>query len=325
MRNEIGGVLNKLRTIAGTVAVAGLIQACSHGGQSAEKPSQPMHPAALLSGAYRLDFDAKQQIANGEPTPYDPFSRWFAFRSTCTATGCIATGSRLKDDDPGELADPPFSVVLDYVGGEWVTTFPAQEPCGDKDTPVLVSWALKPGDDASLAGTRIESSVTPGCAYNTQIPITATRLGDVASSITVADPAAQPPLKWSTPNNLSGRYSAKVTNPTTGATQTRPVQIASACMRNTEQCRMLKTTTKNDGTKVVQALHFADGKWSTDLHHVSSCDDGSTGDANSHWEYVMPSRPKNPIAKVTGIQHQVSTGACTVTTDFDLLLARTGN
>jgi hypothetical protein len=40
---------------------------------------------------------------------------------------------------------------------------------------------------------------------------------------------------------------------------------------------------------------------------------------------VMPSRPKNPIAKVTGTQHQVSTGACTVTTDFDLLLARTGD
>lgn len=317
--------MTRLRVTAVAVSVVGLIVACSRDGQAIEKSSQPMQPAAALSGVYRLDFDAKQQVAGGEPKPYRPFSRSFAFRSTCSATGCVATGSRVKNDDTGELADPKFSVVLDYVDGEWVTTFPAQETCGAKESPVLVSWALKPGDDARLAGTRIESSVTPGCAYNTQIPVTATRLGDAGPSVPVANPAAEAALKRSTASYLYGRYSGKVTNPATGATQTRPVQIASACVRNTEQCRMLKTTTRNDGSRDVQAFHFADGRWSTDLHQVSSCSDGSTGDANSHWEYVMPSRPKNPIAKLTGTQHQVSTGACSTITDFDLSLARTGD
>ena len=284
-----------------------------------------MKPGLMLNGSYRLGFDAAEQLAGGAPKPYAAFSRSFAFRSTCTATGCIATGSRLKDDDPRQLADPPFSVVLDYVRGQWETTFATHEPCGAQDAPVLVSWSLKPGDDNRLAGTRIESSVAPGCAYNTQIPATATRLGDVDPSVTVADPGAQPALTPSTPNGLAGRYSGKVTNPATGATQTRPVEIASACVRNTEQCRMLKTATRNNGSKVVQAFHFADGKWSTDLHQASSCSDGSTGDANSHWEYLMPPHPKNPIAKVTGTQHQVSTGACSQTTDFELLLARTGD
>jgi hypothetical protein len=51
---------------------------------------------------------------------------------------------------------------------------------------------------------------------------------------------------------------------------------------------------QNNGAKVVAAFHFADGKWSTDLHHAASCSDSSTGDANSHWEYVMPRHPKNP-------------------------------
>jgi hypothetical protein len=284
-----------------------------------------MKPGLMLNGSYRLDFDAAQQLAGGEPKPYAPFSRWFAFRSTCKATGCIATGSRLKVDDPRQLADPRFSVVLDYVRGQWETTFAEHEPCADQDVPVLVSWSLKPGVDNELAGIRIESSVAPGCAYNTQIPVAVTRIGDVDPSVTVADPSAQPALQPSTPNGLSGHYSGKVTNPATGATQTRPVEITSACVRNTEQCRMLTTATRNDGSKVVQAFHFADGKWATDLHQGASCNDGSTGDANSHWEYLMPPHPKDPIAKVTGTQHQVSTGACSTTTDFELLLARTGD
>jgi hypothetical protein len=284
-----------------------------------------MKPGAVLDGTYRLDFDAAQQLAGGELKPYDPFARWFAFRSTCSATGCIATGSRVRADAPGQPADPAFSVVLDWVGDEWVTTFAAEETCGKKDTAVLVSWALKPGDGDALTGTRIESSVTPGCAYNTQIPVAVTRLGDVDAAISVADPAAQPPLKHSTPNDLSGRYSGKVTNPATGASQTRPLESASACVRNTDQCRMLAATTRNDGSRSVQAFHFADGKWSTDLHQVAKCSDGSTGDATGHWEYVMPTRPKSPIVKVRGTEHQVSTGPCATTTDFKLLLARTGD
>jgi hypothetical protein len=325
MRNEIGGVLTKLRVIAVAVVVAGLSAACSLGAHAAESRSESRKPGYALNGTYRLDFDAAQQLAGGVSKPYDPFARWFAFRSTCSESGCIATASRVKADDPRQLAEPAFSVVLDWVGGEWVTTFPANETCGDKDTAVLVSWALKPGGDGELTGTRTESSVTPGCAYNTQIPVAVTRLGDVDSAVAVADPAAQPPLKRSTPNALSGHYSGKITNPATGGTQTRPLEIASACVRNTDQCRMLTTTTRNDGTRAVQALHFADGKWSTDLHQVARCTDGSTGDANSHWEYVMPAQPKNPIPKVRGTQHQVSTGACSMTTDFKLLLARTGD
>jgi hypothetical protein len=325
MRNQIGGILTKLRVIAVAVAVAGLTAACSLGAKAAESPGEPIRSGAALNGTYRLDFDAAQQLAGGEPQPYDPFARWFAFRSTCSASGCIATGSRVKADDPGQPADPAFSVVLDWVGGEWVTTFAADETCGNKDTAVLVSWALKPGGGDTLTGTRIESSVTPGCAYNTQIPIAVKRIGDVDAAIAVADPAAQPPLKHSTPNDLSGRYSGKVTNPATGTSQTRPLEIASACVRNTDQCRMLATTTRNDGTRSVQALHFADGKWSTDLHQVAKCSDGSTGDANGHWEYVMPTRPKTPIVKVRGTEHQVSTGSCATTTDFKLLLARTGD
>ncbi len=306
------------------IAVAGLIVACSAGGRDARTPGPALRPGAVLEGTYRLDFDAAHQLAGGEPKPYAPFSRWFAFRSTCTARGCIATGSRLQDDDPRQLAEPGFSVVLDYVGGQWETTFAEHEPCAGQNAPVLVSWVLTPGDDDELVGTRIESSVAPGCAYNTEIPAAATRIGDVAASITVADPAAQPALGPSPPNALSGRYSSKVTNPATGATETRPVQLTSACVRNTVQCRLLKTAFKNNGTKVVQAFHFAEGRWATDLHQVSKCSDGSTGEANSHWEYLMPSHPKNPIVKVVGTERQVSTGPCANTTEFALSLARTG-
>jgi hypothetical protein len=88
---------------------------------------------------------------------------------------------------------------------------------------------------------------------------------------------------------------------------------------------MLKTLTHNDGSTVVQAFHYANGKWATDLEQESACTDGSKGDANSHWEYVMPTEPKNPIVKVSGTQHQVSTGACATTADFDLSLVRTGD
>jgi hypothetical protein len=301
------------------------VVACSHGGRHIEKAGPASTPALMLDGTYRLDFDATQQLASGAPTPYDAFSRWFAFRSTCTSRGCIATGTRVRGDDTRQPVEPAFTVVLDYQDGQWQTTFAAQEACRDKDIPVLVSWSLKASDDNTLAGTRVESAVTPGCAYNTQMPIEVFRLGDTAPSVVVADPAAQPTLRPSLPSALSGRYSGRVSNPVTGATQTRPVEVRSACVRNTDQCRMLKTATRSNGTTLVQAFHYSDGKWSTDLQQAAQCSDGTTGDADSHWEYVMPKHPTTPISTVTGTQHQVSTGACATTTDFDLLLSRTGD
>jgi serine/threonine protein kinase, bacterial len=132
MRNEIGGILTKLRVIAVAVAVAELTAACSLGAEAAESPSEPIKSGAALNGTYRLDFDAAQQLAGGEPKPYDPFARWFAIRSTCSASGCIATGSRVKADDRRQRADPAFSVVLDWVGGEWVTTFARTRPAGTR-------------------------------------------------------------------------------------------------------------------------------------------------------------------------------------------------
>jgi serine/threonine protein kinase, bacterial len=161
--------------------------------------STPVPAAAgpVLDGTYRLDYDLTKQTANGAPTiGGSAETHWWAFRSLCTPTGCVATGSGLADPNHNEAKGAAH--VLHFANGHWQDTpylqTPAQCPGTSEtvtDTSTL-SWSLTPQPDGTLRGVATETVLTDECdnqgtVYRT--PVVATRTGDAPPSVTTADPA----------------------------------------------------------------------------------------------------------------------------------------
>jgi serine/threonine protein kinase, bacterial len=77
-----------------------------------------------LDGTYRLNFDLAKQTANGLPNPL-PNAKpvWWAFRSSCTSTGCVASGTRLDDNNhQATSSNPVHTTELHFVDGHWQRT-----------------------------------------------------------------------------------------------------------------------------------------------------------------------------------------------------------
>ena len=165
---------------------------------AAPPPSTPPPTAAgpVLNGAYREDFDDADQTANGQPTSGGPKEEtyWWAFRSLCTATRCVATAATLSNDNQQEPSGVEAR-VLEFTDGHWQNT-PGLEPVkcypGNDSNWVTVSWSLQPQEDGTLRGTDVRTILTNECGRNGIVyktPIVLTRIGDVPPSVILADPA----------------------------------------------------------------------------------------------------------------------------------------
>jgi hypothetical protein len=154
----------------------------------------------VLDGTFRVDFDYTKQTVNGVPIinlpPND--SSWWAFRSMCTSVGCVATGAALGDVNHQEATGG--ADVLRFAGGHWQDTPKLQPPAqcagarnGAITDTVTVSWSFEPQPDGTLQGVQIVTTVTNECGGTKgtvrRTPISATRIGDVPPSVTLADPA----------------------------------------------------------------------------------------------------------------------------------------
>lgn len=153
-----------------------------------------------LDGTYRVDYDWAKQTANGASTTGDPATTkttsWWAFRSSCTATGCVATGSRLAEANHNEASGG--TRVLRFADGHWQDTPYLHPPAqcrgasGTATDTSTLSWSLEPQPDGTLRGVQTETVLTNECGNQGtvyQTPIVASRTGDVPSSVTMADPA----------------------------------------------------------------------------------------------------------------------------------------
>jgi hypothetical protein len=154
-----------------------------------------------------VDYDWAKQTANGDRTTGDltttQTTNWWAFRSLCTATGCVATGSRLADTNHNEAKG--VAHVLHFADGHWQDTpylHPPEQCRGTSGTVTdtsTLSWSLEPQPDGTLRGVATETVLTNECANQGTVyrtPVVATRTGDVPPSVTVADPTlfeAPPP------------------------------------------------------------------------------------------------------------------------------------
>jgi serine/threonine-protein kinase len=154
-------------------------------------PSTPAPtPGPMLNGTYQMAFDAGAATYTGKAAPPKRTgidTIWWAFRSTCTAAGCTASGVRLDPDNHsvrrsrGDFND----TTLTYAGGQWAngaTSIPPGIPgCSAAD----VHWTLQPQTDGTLTGSEtvtVEGDCTSaGNAITT--PIVATRIGPVPAGL----------------------------------------------------------------------------------------------------------------------------------------------
>jgi serine/threonine-protein kinase len=160
--------------------------------------SAPAPPAAgpVLNGAYRFDYDNAHQTVNGHPTTSgeQTETHWWAFRSLCTSTRCVATGATLADNnqqEPSGLAD-----VVQFINGSWEDTPSLLNPMpcntGNGSQMSTSGWSFQPQADGTLRGVATDTVITNDCGrqgYVYQTPFVVTRIGDLPRSVVLADPA----------------------------------------------------------------------------------------------------------------------------------------
>ena len=181
--------------------------------------STPSPPTAVLDGTYRMVYDVTKETVNGAPfpeaQPNTDNTRWWAFRSLCSSTGCVATGTALDKNNQQVISTPAFTSVLHFADGRWQQTttdrFQVDNPqCLGVDGKVVAgadtetsAWSWEPQPDGTLRGVRTDTVLTNECGHQglvLQFPAVANRTGDVPAGVTVADPAAVPAsLATSTP------------------------------------------------------------------------------------------------------------------------------
>lgn len=185
-----------------TITVIGVIGVMMAKNKTTSKPAPP---AAVLDGTYRVDVDMSKQTSNGapDPQPNTDNTDWWAFRSSCSSTGCVATATKLDNKNHQVAATPLHTADLRFRDGHWQRTpveIQSRHPrclgtdgkiTAGEDT-VSVAWSLDPQPDGTLRGLFSNTFLTNECSMAGavfQTPLAATRTGDVPPTVTVADPA----------------------------------------------------------------------------------------------------------------------------------------
>lgn len=257
-----------VRLVAAAVVLATAVAGCSPNDPPPAAPSTPSvevaQPDQMLDGAYRMDIAADQVLSSGVPTPQEPFTREYAFKSACTDTGCVAAVSRLDDDEPDAVTGP--QTPMDYIGDQWVSATYDAFVCPDGSTGAsFVVWQLSPQPDGTLEGIRTVATFgSPGCTVVLTMPITATRTGDVPADAEIDDPAAEDPVRQFAAAGLSGRYdvTSTVQTPQRGTPTKTVAEIETHCARTTNRCLSLVSGVGSDAAAVMPML-FADGLWTS--------------------------------------------------------------
>jgi serine/threonine protein kinase, bacterial len=262
---------------------------------SAPATSTPPRPAVLLDGTYRFDYDYEKQTINGAPYAVHTTDNvaWWAFRSSCGSSGCVATVTQLDTNNPKLARTPAQSGNYLFVDGHWqsapVQRQLAQPRCLGTDgqvvegaNTVMLSWSLDPQPDGSLRGMKTGTALTNECGLQGQValaPIVATRVGDVPNGVTVGDPAVvvTAPSTGTAAPHVTGpvidgtyRLDFDLLNQTIDGNVTglgaavsewwafRSVCTPAGCAAAGSQ---LAESNQQEGTGTTSVVHFADGHW----------------------------------------------------------------
>ena len=149
----------------------------------------------VLDGTYRLDLEAlNMTYPDGSRNPSTANgSRWFAFRSICTAAGCAATEALL--DNANHQEPTGNAGVFHFTDGHWVDNgHPTRIPCGatTAEHTITLTWDLVPQPDGTLRGVNTITFRSNECGQRGVVmttPVVGIRTGPVSSNVVLADPA----------------------------------------------------------------------------------------------------------------------------------------
>ncbi|OMB98504.1 hypothetical protein A5733_07820 [Mycobacterium sp. NS-7484] len=164
-------------------------------------PPPPIGP--VFDGLYRLDYDNPHAALNGNPWPAagdQIASYWWAFRSTCKPSGCVATSTRMDGANPAvpSTEGGGMAAIFRFINNTWQGdpgrgSLPCEAPIVGQAQATDTALALTPQPDGSLAGTQTTTIQTNECGLQgavITVPVHATRLGDAVPGSPVANPAA---------------------------------------------------------------------------------------------------------------------------------------
>jgi serine/threonine protein kinase, bacterial len=261
---------------------------------SAPAASTPARPAVVLDGTYRFDYDYAKQTINGAPfaIPTTDNTAWWAFRSSCGSTGCVASATQLDTNNPQVARTPAQPADYRFTDGHWQST-PVQRQltqprclgANGQVVPgantVMLTWSLEPQPDGTLRGVKTGTALTNECGLQGQValaPVVATRVGDVPTGVAIADPGtvSTAPSTSSAPRVagpvLDGTYRLDfdLENQTVNGTVTglgvavsqwwafRSVCTPAGCVAAGSE---LAESNQQEGTGTTSVLRFADGHW----------------------------------------------------------------
>jgi serine/threonine-protein kinase len=289
--------VSSYRGVAAAVLAAAVVAGCSSGDKTAAEPADN----GPLNGTYRLEFEAGQRLALGQPSPgQESFTRDWAIRSHCGDAGCVATATRLNND--GSASD--VRTTLDLLDGKWVMVLGEDSKCNQGGQParVLGTWVLEEQPDKTLTGTWTEITAGNDCPWVLQMPMTATRQGDVAEGIEVTDPATLPARKPSKPEGFQGAYTQTVTFvPPEGEPGIVNLEAKTFCVRNTDECVTTQSVIRDGVVTQTTPLTFVGDRWTFKYPRPErTCPDGAPMQSTLYDEVLLPEPATNPMDRLTG-------------------------
>ncbi|MGW4095788.1 serine/threonine-protein kinase [Mycobacterium sp. NPDC004974] len=203
----------------GVVAGVGVWQLWpSAGAAASEQPSQPPSAAIasatdvaiapspsgpVFDGLYRLDYDNLHATLNGTPWPgagNQIASYWWAFRSTCKSSGCVATSTRMDSSNHAvpHMEGGGMTAVFRFLNNSWQGdpargSLPCEAPIVGQAQAMDTALALTPQPDGGLAGVQTTTIQSNECGLQgavITVPVQSTRIDDVPPGSPIADPAA---------------------------------------------------------------------------------------------------------------------------------------
>jgi serine/threonine-protein kinase len=169
-------------------------------------------PGESLDGSYRVDVNRADQTYDKTPDPQPPnVSTWWAFRTACTPTECVATGAMLDDNDHQKLSpaggDKPL--VLDFRDGAWQSRpdkvlFACLGPDGAPAQQTTTQAIKLQLSDGALSGTMTVTVDSDECRQQgatIEIPAVVAHVAQVPPGVlvpgppTLTPPAPAPPTR----------------------------------------------------------------------------------------------------------------------------------
>ncbi|MHA7650805.1 serine/threonine-protein kinase [Mycobacterium sp. ML4] len=157
-----------------------------------------------LDGTYRIEVQRSRQTFDNAATPQPPdVETWWAIRSSCTPTRCLAAATLLNDSDHAQEKSPDVQpLILEFIDGQWrsrpeTTKFPCIGPTGQASTQNTVqTLTLRPQPENGLAGEMTVAVKSNECGQQggvIRIPAVASRSGDIPPAVNVPDPVTVSP------------------------------------------------------------------------------------------------------------------------------------